>query len=79
MAHWYRREANIFASFDDRPTRAVQIHIRVLAVMHSNLSRSHNNDTVFDGSDVSRSRHVADNDQRVRDVFQDQASERGAL
>ena len=79
MACWYRREADIFAAFNNRPTSAVQVHIRVLAVMHPNLSRSHDNDTVFNSGDVSWASHVTCNDQRARDAFQSQSSERGTL
>jgi len=79
MACWDRAEADIAAVFDDGPTRTMQIYIRILAIVHSNLPRSHNNNTVLDTGDMSRTCHVTCNNQRVLDVLQRKAGKGGAL
>lgn len=57
----------------------MQIYIRILAFVNSNLSGSHNNNTVLDGRYMSRASHVTDNDQGIGDILQSQACEWSAF
>jgi hypothetical protein len=79
MACWDRREAHVATVLNNRSARAMQIYIRVLAIVHSDLSGNHNNDAVLDRCDVSRPSHVTSNDQRVHDVLEGKAGKRGAF
>jgi len=59
------REANVTAILDDGTTGAMQVDVHVLALVHSDLSGGHNNDTVLHSSNMSSPGNVASNDQAI--------------
>lgn len=75
IALWNGRKPHIAAILNNRPTSTMKIHIHIFAIMHSNLSRGNNKDTIFDPRNMSSASHVPSYDQRVLDIFEREAGE----
>lgn len=69
-------EANVVTILDNRTTCTMQIDIHILAIMHSNLSGSNDNDTILNSGNMGSSSNMSSNDQGALDVLQRESSKR---
>jgi len=69
----YPAEPDIRAILNDRITRAAEVDIDILAVVHAELPARYHNGTVFHASDVGRATNLAANQKTFIDVFNSQA------
>jgi hypothetical protein len=76
---WQGRKPDVLAVLDDRPARAVQVHVDVLRAVHAELPARDDDDAVLDARDVRRARDVPAHNQAARNVLQVQGCEGRAV
>lgn len=57
----------------------MEVNIHIVAVMHTDLPRRHDNNTILNSSDVSSPGDLTNDDERALDIFQRKASKRGIV